>query len=155
MAARREDVFRVLSLFLIQLAGHPLPQDFGEADEGVKRRAQRVRHVGEKLRLVAVSSFDLFAFILDLAEQPGVLDRQGRLSCERLQEVNDFRRKAALFFPPNRQRAQNPILAEKGYRENRSITEPCQNRSHARGSRLTLLQNAWRSEERRVGKGRR
>ena len=53
------------------------PQDFGEADDGVERRAQLVRHVGEELRLVPVGGFDLAALVLDLAEQPGVLDRKG------------------------------------------------------------------------------
>ena len=77
MAAGGEDVVGVLGLFLIQLAEHSLPQDFGEADDGVERGAQLVRHVGEEFRLVPVGGLDLPALILDLAEQPGVLDRQG------------------------------------------------------------------------------
>ena len=52
-----------------------LLQDFGEADDGVERGAQLMGHVGEEFRLVAVGGFDLAALILDLAEQPGVLDR--------------------------------------------------------------------------------
>ena len=75
MAAGGEDVFCVLGLFLIKLAEHSLPQDFREADDGIERRAQLVRHVGEKLRLVPVSGLDLAALILDLTEQPRVLDR--------------------------------------------------------------------------------
>ena len=45
-----------------------LLQDFREADDGVERGAQFVRHVGEKFRLVPVRGLNLTAFLLDLAE---------------------------------------------------------------------------------------
>jgi hypothetical protein len=51
----------------------------GEADDGVERRAQLVRHVGEELRLVLVRHLELRALLLDLLEQPHVLDRDHRL----------------------------------------------------------------------------
>ena len=41
----------------------------------VRRRAQLVGHVGEKFRFVPVGRLDLAALVLDLAEQPGVLNR--------------------------------------------------------------------------------
>ena len=75
MAAGGEDVVGVLGLFLVQLAKESFLQHFGEADDGVERRAQLMGHVGEELGLVPVGGFDLPALILDLAEQPGVLDR--------------------------------------------------------------------------------
>ena len=56
-----------------------------EADDGVERRAQLVRHVGEELRLMPVGRFNLPALFLDLAEQPGVLDRQHGLGREGFQ----------------------------------------------------------------------
>src|SRR6266478_6743976 len=100
MATRRQDVLCVLSLFLIQLAEQSLPQDFRETNDGIERRAQLVRHVGEELRLMPVGGLDLPAFVLDLAEQPGVLNRQCRLSRKRLKEIDNFRRKAACLLPP-------------------------------------------------------
>ena len=77
MAAGGEDVVGVFGLFLAQLAEQSLAQDFREADDGVKRRAQLMGHVGEKLRLMPVSGLNLSALILDLAEQPGVLNCEG------------------------------------------------------------------------------
>ena len=47
-------------------------------------------HVGEEFRLVAIGGLDLPALILDLPEQPRVLDRQDRLGCEGLQKIDDF-----------------------------------------------------------------
>ena len=61
MATGSENVVRVLGLLLVQLAKQSLPQDFREADDGVERRAQFVRHVGEKFRLVPVRGLDLTA----------------------------------------------------------------------------------------------
>ena len=90
MAAGGEDVVGVLGLFLVQLAEESFLQDFGEADDGVERRAQLMGHVGEEFRLVPVGGFDLPALFLDLAEQPGVLDRQGGLGREGLQKIHHF-----------------------------------------------------------------
>ncbi len=75
MAAGGKDVVGVLGLFLVKLAEQSLAQDFGEADDGVERRAQLVRHVGEEFRFVPVGGLDLPALILDLAEQPRILYR--------------------------------------------------------------------------------
>ena len=50
---------------------------------------------------MAVSGFKLPAFVLDLAKQPCVLDRQSGLRGKGLKKVDDFRRKAAYFFSPD------------------------------------------------------
>jgi hypothetical protein len=47
---------------------------------------------------VAIGGLDLPALILDLAEQPRILNRQGRLGSERLEKVDDFRRKLPASF---------------------------------------------------------
>jgi len=63
------DVSQVLVLLLVDLAEHFLHQHLGEADDGVERRARLVRHVGEKLRLVAVGDLELPALLLDLPKE--------------------------------------------------------------------------------------
>ena len=77
---------RYSSCFVVQLAEHPLEQHLGEADDRVQRRAQLVRHVGEELGLVLVGDFELAALLLDLVEQPHVLDRDHRLVGEGLEQ---------------------------------------------------------------------
>ena len=84
--ARRVDVLEVVVLLLVQLAEHALEQHLGEADDRVQRRAQLVRHVGEELGLVLVGDLELAALVLDLVEQPRVLDRDHRLVGEGLEQ---------------------------------------------------------------------
>ena len=86
-------------------------QDFGEADDGIERGSQLVRHVGEELRLVAVGGFDLAALVLDLAKQPGVLDRQYGLGGEGFQKLDDFGTKLAGGFSPYHQAANDAVFA--------------------------------------------
>ena len=50
-----------------------------------------MRHVGEEFRLMPVGCLDLAALVLDFPEQPGVLDCQGGLSGEGLEQVDDLR----------------------------------------------------------------
>ena len=45
-----------------------IEQDFGKADDRVERRAQLVRHVGEKFRLMPIGRLDLPALVFDLTE---------------------------------------------------------------------------------------
>ena len=58
------------------------------AEDGVERGAQLVAHVGEELRLVLARLGELAALVLDLVEQPHVLDRDHRLVGEGGSEVN-------------------------------------------------------------------
>src|SRR5262249_55963258 len=74
MAAGGKNVVGVFGLFLVQLAEKSLPQHFRETDDGVEGRAEFMRHVGEKLRLVPIGRLDLTALLLDLTEKPRVLD---------------------------------------------------------------------------------
>ena len=59
VAAGLEDVLDVTELALVQLAEQLLLQELGEADDGVQRRPQLVRHVGEELRLVPADGLEL------------------------------------------------------------------------------------------------
>ncbi|MNC94943.1 hypothetical protein D3C83_119350 [compost metagenome] len=53
MPARFTDVADEIALVVGHVTRHPAQDHVGEADDGVQRRAQLVRHVGEELALVA------------------------------------------------------------------------------------------------------
>ena len=63
-----------------------------------------MRHVGEKLRLVPIGCLDLTALLLDLTEEPRVLDRQSGLGRKGLKKLHDFR----LKFPVCRATPSTP-----------------------------------------------
>ncbi len=99
MPSRFQNVRQVFRLLLIDGPEHPLGQHFREPDDGVQRRAELMGHVGKKLRLVTARGLKLAALVRDLVEEPGVLDGQGRLRREGLQDVHDLRRKLAGGLP--------------------------------------------------------
>ena len=47
---------------------------FGIAQDGVKRRAQLMAHIGQELRLVLACLFELSALLLDFVEQADILN---------------------------------------------------------------------------------
>src|SRR5262249_52645331 len=63
-------------------------QHVGKPNNSVQRGAQLVAHIGEELRFMMVCTFELPAFFLDLAEQPGVLDGDDSLSGEVCQQLD-------------------------------------------------------------------
>ena len=81
------DVAEVLLLTVVDRSEHAVEEDLGEADHGVERCAQLVRHAGEELRLVAADDLQLDGLAFELAEQAGVEDGERRLAGERLQQV--------------------------------------------------------------------
>ena len=83
-------------------------QHLGEADDGVQRRAQLVRHVGEELGLVLVGGLELAALVLDLVEQAHVLDRDHRLVGEGLQQRDLLVGERPHFRAGNRIAADTP-----------------------------------------------
>src|SRR4029453_15732701 len=62
---------------------------------------------------VAVGSFDLFAFLLDLTEQPGVLNRQDRLGRKGFQKLDDFGTKLPGRFSAHHQSADDPLFTQQ------------------------------------------
>src|SRR5262249_38283118 len=78
-------------------------------------------HAGDELRLVLARQLELAALVLALAEQAGVLDRQHRLGCECLQEMNGTLRKCARLLAPDHQRAEDLVCANQWHNEARSI----------------------------------
>ena len=89
------DVLEVFILLVVELAEHPLDQHLREADDGIEGRAELMRHVGEKLRLVATGRLELPALLFGLAEQAHVLDRNDGLVGKGLQQVDLAGRRTA------------------------------------------------------------
>ena len=114
MPARLQDILQIFRLLVVDVAEHLLGEHFREADDGVERRAELVAHAGEELGLVAAGRLELPALVRDLPEEAGVLDGQGGLGGERLQDVHDFRRELAGRLPVEGQAADDLVLAERG-----------------------------------------
>src|SRR5438128_2413708 len=121
MGARGVDVLQVLFLLLVELTEHPLRQDLGEADDGVQRRTELMGHVRQELRLVLAGDFELATLVRDLAEEPGVLDREGGLGRKGPQQIDRPERELARRLPKNGQSADQVAFANKWYGEHRSI----------------------------------
>src|SRR5262249_43433320 len=102
MATRRKDILGILGLFLIQLANILSPK----TSEKPMMVLSGVPSSCDKFRLMPVGCLNLFAFLVDLAEQPCILNRQDRLCREGFQKLDDFRTKLArgLF------RTTNPLI---------------------------------------------
>ena len=109
-----------------------IEQHFGEADDRVERRAQLVRHVGEKLRFVAIGRLDLPAFVFDFAKQPGILDRQDGLRGEGFHQIDHLGTKLAGGFSPHDQGADDALFAQQGNGQARAKTIALQDLAHAR-----------------------
>jgi hypothetical protein len=90
-----------------------LPQHLGDADDGIERGSQLMAHVGEELRFVLTRFGKLPALLLDLVEEPCILDRQDRLRAEGLQEIDRALGKFARLLAAHHQRADDPIGAEQ------------------------------------------
>ena len=111
MAPGGKNVVDVFVLLVVQLAEVLFQQHFRKADDRVERRAQLVRHVGEKLRLVPVRRFDLPILVADLAEQPRVVNRQSRLRREGLQQIHHLGFERANLAPPHGQPTHDLMVA--------------------------------------------
>jgi len=110
LLAGGEDVLEVLLLLVGQVAEHPLDEHLGESDDRVEGSSELVRHVGEELGLVTARRLELPALVLDLAEQAGVLDREGRLGGERAQQIDRLGRELAGTVPGHRDAADEPVV---------------------------------------------
>src|SRR6266498_4868180 len=88
MLPTAQDIRQELSLFFFANLQRRIQQDLGETDDCIERRAQLVRHVGEKLRLMPIRRLDLPALVVDLTEESCILDRDLRLVGQRGKEVD-------------------------------------------------------------------
>ena len=121
-----------------------LLEHLGVPDDGVERRPQLVGHVRQELRLVLAGDLQLAARLLDLLEQPGVLDRQHRLAGERLEQVDDGLRELAGRLAADHQRADRPLLADQRDGEQRAEAGPAQG-VRGRASRSTSAPSRCRA----------
>ena len=149
VSRRLQDVAQVIRLLFVDLAEQPLGQHLGEADDRVQRRAQLVRHVGEEFALVPARRLELAALLLDLAEQPRVLDGQRGLRRERLHELDHLGREAAGAAAVDGERAQELVLAEKRHRQHRTIAAA--NEDVAQPARIAPLVRDVRDLDRLAG----
>src|SRR5215831_10208928 len=78
-----------------------------------------MRHVGEELRLMATRSFQLTALLLDFAEQPRVLDGEGRLGRECAQQVDYLGGEFAGLVAGHTETADQMALTNHRYGEDR------------------------------------
>ena len=67
---------------------------------------------------------ELAALLLDLAEEPRVLDRQHRLSCESLQEIEGIVGEFTRLLAPDHQRADHMITVDQRHDQARAIPGP-------------------------------
>ena len=89
-----------------------IKDQLGIAQNGVEGGSEFVAHVGEEVGLVFAGDLELAPLCLELAEKPCVLDCQGRLGGERLEEVNSFFLKLARCSAPNHQPTDEPVFAK-------------------------------------------
>ena len=112
--------WRYSACFCVHLPEHPLGQDLREPEDRVQRGPELMGHVGEELGLVAAGGLELAALVRDLAEEPGVLDGQGGLGGEGLEQLDDFRRERARRLLVDREPPDQLVLAQHRDREQRA-----------------------------------
>src|SRR6516225_4795 len=93
----------LLGRFAVSAVRH----QFGIAQDGIERGTQLVAHIGKELRLVLARLFKLTALVLDLMEQPRILDGQCRLRRKGLDQIDSVLREGAGRFATDYQRAQD------------------------------------------------
>ena len=126
MLASRVDLLEVVGELLGAEVGGVLLEHLAVADDRVERRAQLVGHVGQELGLVAVGRLELAALVPDLPEQPRVLDGQGRLGCEGLEQLDDLGREISGRVLVDGQPADEVVFAQERNGQERSGPDPQQ-----------------------------
>ncbi len=86
-------------------------------------------------------SLELAPLLLDLAEEPGVLDGQDRLGGKGLEQVHDLGRKFARLLTPDDQTAHDPLLAKERHGQERAISQPGQDGPEAGEAVFALIQD--------------
>jgi hypothetical protein len=76
-----------------------------------------VGHVGEELRLVAAGRFEKASLVLDLVEEPGILNGKRGLCGEGSKEIDDLRRELARLIAVYHQTADEAVFPQERYDE--------------------------------------
>src|SRR6266566_4675640 len=103
------------------LAVNAVEHQFGITEDGIQRRAELVAHVGEEFRFALARDFEFPAFLLDLAEQPCVLDRQHGLIGKGLQQLDRALGKFPWLLAPDHQGADDLTRSQKRNDKNSPI----------------------------------
>jgi len=117
--ARLPDVADVLLLAVVEITALLLEEHLGEPDDGVQRRAQLVRHVGEELRFVLARDLELDAPLLELPVEAGVDNGERGLASERLEQVAGLLSEAPGNQAANGERPDNAVVTEDRHRDER------------------------------------
>src|SRR2546425_4514011 len=80
---------------------------------------------------MAIGNLELRALLLDLAEKPRVLQGEGRLGRKGLQELDSLRREFSRRRPVHDQPADEMVLAEEWYGQERAVPCPQEGLAHA------------------------
>ena len=134
--AGRVDVLQVVVLLVVEVAEQALEQHLGEADDRVERRAQLVRHVGEEFGLVLVGDLELAALVLDLVEQPRVLDRDHGLVGEGPQQRDVLVGEGAGVFARHPDRADGAAFPHHRRADRGLDAERCRTRRAPSSARV-------------------
>jgi hypothetical protein len=106
-------------------------QLLGEGQGLLKRRREAV-----ELLLVTRQLLERAALLVDLAEEPGILDGDDRLGCEGLEQIHGRLRECSWYFSPDYQAADHPVLAQERHGEEGA--EPCLAQEGERVARFAL-----------------
>ena len=143
VAPRAADVLDVLLLALVEIAEHAVEQHFGEADHGVERRAQLVRHAGQELGLVAARHFSSCDLRSSSRKTRALWMATAGMAGERLQQLHRGRRQEAGRRAPDHQDADGPLIAHQGHRGQRAPPVAEEHREvRVRGLQLQVLRLA-------------
>ncbi len=80
---------------------------------------------------MTTGGLQLLALVCDLVKQAGILDRQGGLGREGLQDVHDLRRKRARGLPDHREAAEQVTLPDEGHREQGPVSGANERATHS------------------------
>jgi hypothetical protein len=116
-----QNIVKVFLLLVVDLPEQAIEQHLGKADDRVEWRPQLMRHVRQELRLVAGGHLELQALVLDLAEEPRILDGQGGLGREGLEQVHHVRGELSGGLATDDEAAQHVVFADEGDGQQRPV----------------------------------
>ena len=99
-----------------------IEDQFRVAEDGIKRRAQLMAHIGQELRFVLASDFELLALLTNFIKQTCILNGEYRLRRKGLEKINSLRSKLAGLFSPHHEGANGAALADQGNDEECPVT---------------------------------
>src|SRR5262245_9928368 len=124
-----DDLFRYFAVDLIH-------DQLGVAQDGIEGCTQLMAHVGEELGLVLAGDLELATLLLQLPKQTRVLDRQGGLRREGLNDFDHLRCEDAWRLTPDSETAKNPPFAYEWNAEQSAKAGPLDRLADTAGVRI-------------------